>query len=135
MEEGDSRNIPADARLGLMHFIDALRGHLPGSQRLLLARSKNELPEQADPLPIIFLLAMVGAYSTKLRVASSLSLGFHALLRSTEIIYIQASHFTFPQRHGPVLLVLPPTKSGQRLQDVSETVTITDHWFLRMSGP
>ena len=76
-EECDSRNIPADARLGLMHFIDALRGHLPGSQRLLLARSKNELPEQADPLPIIFLLAMVGAHSTKLRVALSLSLGFH----------------------------------------------------------
>ena len=36
-EEGDSRNIPADARLGLMHFIDASRGHLSSSQRLLLA--------------------------------------------------------------------------------------------------
>ena len=40
-EEGDARNIPADARSGLMHFIDAPRGHLPGSQRLLLAWSRS----------------------------------------------------------------------------------------------
>ena len=43
-EEGDSRNIPADARSGLLHFIDSLRGQLHGSQRLPRAWSKNELP-------------------------------------------------------------------------------------------
>ena len=59
-EEGDFRSIPADARSGLMHFIDALRGQLHGSQRLLRAWSKNELPMRADPLPINLLLAMVG---------------------------------------------------------------------------
>ena len=48
-EEGDSRSIPADARSGLMHFIDALRGQLHGSQRLQRAWSKNELPVRADP--------------------------------------------------------------------------------------
>ena len=47
-------------------------------------------------------------------------IGFHALLRTIEIIHIQSSHFTFP---GPVLLVLPLTKTGQRLQNVTETVT------------
>ena len=73
-EEGHSRNIPVDARSGLMRFTDALRGHLPGSQRLPQAWSKNELPERADPLPINFLLAMVGAAITaqKLRIASPL---------------------------------------------------------------
>ena len=35
-----TRNIPADARSALMHFTDALRGHLLGSQRLLLAWRK-----------------------------------------------------------------------------------------------
>ena len=113
-DEGDSRNIRADARLGLMHFIKAVCGQLHGSQRLLRARSKNELPERADLLPII---AIVGAAlrGQELRIAMSLLIGFHALVRTTEIIYIQASHFTFPQRYGPVLLVLPLTKSGQRL--------------------
>ena len=53
----------------------------------------------------------------------SLLIGFHALLRTNEIIHIQASRFTFPQQHGPVLLL---TKSGQRLQNIRETVTITD---------
>ena len=51
-EEGDSRNIPTDARYGLIHFIDAPRGQLHASQRLLRAWSKNELPMRADPLPI-----------------------------------------------------------------------------------
>ena len=51
-EKGDSRNILADARCGLIHFIDALRGQLHGSQRLLRAWSKNELPMRADPLLI-----------------------------------------------------------------------------------
>ena len=123
-EEGDSHNIPSDARSGLMHFIDALHTYLPGSQRLLLAWSKNELPKRADPLPINLLLAMVGPAITahKFRIALSLLLDFHALLRTTEIIYIQASHVTFPQRCGPVLLVRPLTVSGQRLQNVPETV-------------
>ena len=66
------------------------------------------------------------ARSSKMRVATSLLIGFHALLRTTEIIFIQASHVTFPQRCGLVLLVLPLTKSGQRLQNVSEIVAITD---------
>ena len=53
-EEGDSRKIPEDARPGLMHFIDGLRGQLHCSQRLLRAWSKNELPMRDDPLPINF---------------------------------------------------------------------------------
>ena len=71
---------------------------------------------------------MVGAAITahKTRIALSLLLGFHILLRTNEIIYIHASHFTFPQRYGTVLLVLPLTKSGQRLQNGPETATITD---------
>ena len=99
-EEGDSRNIPADARSGLMHFIDAPRGQLHGSQRLLRAWGKNELPMRADPLPINLLLAMVGVAleAQKLRITMSLLIVFHVLLRTNEIIHTQASHFTFPQK-------------------------------------
>ena len=62
----------------------------------------------------------------KLRIAMSLLIGFHALLRTNEIIHIQALRFTFSQKYGSVLLVLPLVKSGQRLQRVPETVTVTD---------
>ena len=74
-------NIPADARSGLMHFIDALRGQLHGSQRQLRAWNKHELPMRADPLPIFLLLAMVGAALVPqlVRIAMSLLIGFHAL--------------------------------------------------------
>ena len=63
--------IPATSLQMRARASNALRGHLSGSQRLLRAWSKNELPERADPLQIIFLLAMVGAALTaqKLRVA------------------------------------------------------------------
>ena len=107
------------------HYIEAPRGHLQAVNDCCGHGVKNELP---DPLPINLLLAMVGAALTAqaLYVAMSLLIGFHALLRITEIINIQASHFTFPQRCGLVLLVLPLTKSGQSLQNVQETVTITE---------
>ena len=48
------------------HFIDDQRGHLLGSQRLLPAWSKNDLPERADPLPNNFLLAMVAAQTFRI---------------------------------------------------------------------
>ena len=71
---------------------------------------------------------MVGAAleAKNLRIAMSLLIGFHALLRTNEIIHIQALRITFSQKYGPVLLVLPLAKSGQRLQNVPETVTVTD---------
>ena len=71
-EECDSRNILADARSGLVHFISSRQLH--GSQRLPQAWCKNELPMRADPFPINFLLAMVGAAleAQKLRIAVSL---------------------------------------------------------------
>ena len=87
-------------------------------KRQLRAWSKNESQIRADPLPINLLLAMVGAAlkAQKMRIAMSLLIGFHTLLRTNEMVHIQASHFTFPQKCGPVLLVLPLTKLGQRLQ-------------------
>ena len=118
------RCAPRASRTSLMFYV----GICLGSQRLLLAWSKNELPERADPLPINLLLAMVGAaiIAHKTRIALSLLLGFHILLRTNEIIYIHVSHFTFPQRCGTVLLVLPPTKSGRCVQNGPETATIKD---------
>ena len=101
-----------------MHFTDAEREQLHGSQRLLRAWSKNELPKRAGPLPINFVLAMVGAAleAQTLRIAMSLLTGFHALLRSNDIIHIQASHFTFTQRMDQCCLCY----------HVPETATVTD---------
>ena len=52
---------------------------------------------RADPLPINVSLAMVGAAleaQKLLRIAMPLLIGFHALLRTNEIIHIQ--HRTSP---------------------------------------
>ena len=64
-EEGDSRNLPIDARSGLMHFIPGLRDQFPGSQRLLKAWSKHELPRRATPLPTEYAVALAGVALVK----------------------------------------------------------------------
>ena len=54
MREGDSHNILADARSDLMHFTNALRGHLPDSQRLLLAWRKMNCQSEQIPCRAFF---------------------------------------------------------------------------------
>ena len=59
-------------------------GQIHSSQRLLRAWSKHELPMRDDPLPINFLLAMVGAAleAQTLRIAMSLLIGFSRSLEN-----------------------------------------------------
>ena len=60
-EQDDLRNWATDARSGLLHVLSHLHGSLHGSQQLLIAWSKNELPQRADPLPTELLMALAGA--------------------------------------------------------------------------
>ena len=83
-QEGDPKAWAQDARSGLMHFISNLRNQLHGSQRLLKAWSKHELPVRAPPLPLQFLLGLVGCAITcsDLRLAVLLLVAFHCFLRA-----------------------------------------------------
>jgi hypothetical protein len=131
-EEGDSKSLPANARSALMHFLPRLRGSLHGSQRLLQAWTKHEMPERAPPLPTRFAMALAGRALAKrdVRLCVALMVAFHCFLRTGEILKMRAAHFVLPQRQGPALLSLPETKSGQRLQAVPESIVISDPLLL-----
>ena len=61
-----------------------------------------------------------------LRLAALLLVAFHALLRTGELRQVQAKHFAQSSGNGPILLSLPFTKSGQRHQNIPESVVIND---------
>ena len=131
-EEGDPKALPTNARSGLMHFLPRLRGKLHGAQRLLSAWTKHELPQRAPPLPREFLLALAGRalINHDLRLCVTLLLGFHAMLRTGELLAVRAQHFVHSQHGSTVHLSLPVTKSGQRLQNVPEAVVLDDPLLL-----
>ena len=134
-EEGDSRNWATDAVSGLMHFIPSLRGQLRGSQRLLRAWSKMELPTRAPPLPTVFAAAVAGAALQigDVRLCAALLVAFHAFLRTGELLKVRAGDFVLQGQDKPVLLSPPITKSGQRLKFAPESVTITDLYIILKS--
>ena len=126
--EGDATSLAVTARTGLGFFLPALAGHLHGSQRLLKAWGRSGQPKRATPLPISFLLAIVGVAVREgsLRMALALLIAFHGLLRTGEMLAMQPSHFVLPAAPGPVVLSLPATKSGQRWASPQEAVVLTD---------
>ena len=128
-QDGDGKSGAADARCALAHFMPASCGPLHGARRLLLAWGKHELPERAPPLPAGYAAAMAGAALVEGNgpLCLAILLGFHAFLRTGELLQVRAAHFVLPARPGgPVLLTLPDTKSGQRHQCVSESVVLSD---------
>ena len=131
-EEGDPKSVGDNARSGLMHFLPRLRGKLHGSQRLLTAWKKHELPQRAPPLPRAFLLALAGKALMEhdLRLCVALLLGFHAMLRTGELLAVRARDLLRADGNQSMLVSLPFTKSGQRLKNVPEAVVITDPLLL-----
>ena len=127
-QDGEPRGWAENARSALMHFLPALRRQLHGSQRLLMAWNKEELPERAPPFPARFVLAVAGAALARvsLRLSTLVLLGFHAFLRPGELLAVRAAHFVGEANANVIVLVLPCTKSGSRLQAVKESVLITD---------
>ena len=75
-----------------------------------------------------FLRALAGAAVREgsLRVALAVMVSFHGLLRTGEMLAMQASHFILPAQPGPVVLSLPATKSGHRRASSEESVVLTD---------
>ena len=118
---------------GMLHYLPQLKGKVPGSKRLLVAWSKCELPARASPLNTFFLAALAGkavALNDR-RLAVSLLLGFHCMLRTAELLKIRKMDLSLVERHSRGIVVLHETKSGQRTAS-SETVVIFDAYLVRM---
>ena len=124
-ESGRPLGFVADGLSGLHYFLPYTRKHLPGAWKLFATWRKLEVPSRAPPITVDLVLALAGrALKRKnLEFAVLMLVGFHALLRTGEMLSISPSDFLLNNETG--ILRLPKSKSGTR-RNTHEMVTIED---------
>ena len=124
-EDGTPLHLVADALSGLHHFEPFTKKKLPKSWRLYGIWRKFEVPCRAPPLPQDIVLAMAGWCLSidELTMSALILLGFHALLRTGELLQIRPCDFILDDKRG--LLSLPSSKSGVR-NNSRESVSLHD---------
>ena len=141
--EGEGRAMASTFLAGLQDAQPKLKGSLPGSWRLMRTWGANELPHRAPPLSESVLQAMVGwaIMHEHYSFALSLMVGFHGLLRTGELLGLQAFQVHITGKSQPAVISLGLTKSGRR-HGAAESVTITERsviavlWLWKQSvGP
>ena len=102
-----------------------LKGQLKTSWRLMKTWVTHEIPNRAPPLTLDALHLLVGYALFKQwnLFALSLLLGFHGLLRTGELLAVEARHVTIAKAKGPAVISLGLTKGGKR-HGAAESVTI-----------
>ena len=102
-----------------------LKTKLKSSWRLMKTWVTHEVPNRAPPLSLDALHTLVGyaLFKNWHEFALSLLLCFHALLRTGELLAIQAKHMSISRPKGPLIISLGLTKAGKR-QGAAESVTV-----------
>eukprot|EP00435_Cladocopium_sp_Y103_P041058 s698_g11.t1 len=123
--QGKGRTEGSNVLAGIQDAQPHLKGQLKQSWRLMKTWVTHEVPNRAPPLSLDCLYAMVGyslfkAWDT---FALSLLVAFHGLLRTGELLSLQARHISISKAKGPAVLSLGLTKAGKR-QGAAESVTI-----------
>lgn len=131
-QDGDPRFWAEDAVSGLQKFIPSLRGHFRQSWSLVKAWQKFELPQRCTPFSLQVFRAFLGAALRQRRKAFALTVavGFHCILRTSEMWGLVQSHFQFSNSGDKAILSLPDTKSGSRFH-FTESVTLSDPLLIR----
>lgn len=124
-EDGCPLHLVGDALSGIHHYEPWSRKRLPKSWRLYSIWRRYEVPCRAPPLTQDLTLAMAGwcLVQGELTMAALLLLGFHALLRTGELLQIRPIDFMMDRKVG--LVSLPSSKSGVR-NNSKESVSLHD---------
>ena len=122
---GKGRTEGSNILAGLQDAQPHLKGKLKMSWRLMKAWVSHEIPNRAPPLSVDVLYALVGycLFKEWATFGLSLLLGFHALLRTGELLKVQANHVSIAGPKGPAVISLGLTKAGKR-QGAAESVTV-----------
>ena len=128
---GESLHFIADALSGLHFYWPELKGALRNAWRMFKCWRRIEAPHRAPPITPLLIRALI-ARAVKLEhiaFAALLAVGFHALLRTGELLNIQNCHFEISAECG--ILTLPETKTGQRTGS-KEAVALRDSLTLQL---
>ena len=125
--EGEGRARASTFLAALQDFDPKLKNQLPMSWRLMKTWTTHEVPVRAPPLTEPLLRAMVGwaFFHEHYSFGLSLLVAFYGLLRTGELLALQAWQIHMSSSSQPAVLNLGLTKSGKR-QGAAESVTITE---------
>ena len=131
--EGEGRAAASTFLAALQDAEPKLKGHLPGSWRLMKTWVANEVPSRAPPMSESVLRAMVGwaVLHEHEEFALSLLVAFYSFLRTGELLGLQAWQIHMQNSSTPAVLNLGLTKSGKR-QGAAESVTLTEQSVLKL---
>ena len=129
--KGEPVNTIADCLSGLHFFMPELRGTLRNAWRLFRAWRKIETPSRAPPITVDIITALIGRSTEKgdLNFATLIAVGFHALLRTGELLCLQYQDLEFTSQCG--VLTLKSSKTGLR-HGTEEAVAIRDSLTLQL---
>ena len=129
--EGEGRATASTFLAALQDSQPKLKGCLPGAWRLMKAWSVNEVPQRAPPFSEAVLNAMIGwsIMHEHYSFALSLLVAFHGLLRTGELLGLQAWQIHVTGAVSPAVISLGLTKSGKR-QGAAESITISERSVL-----
>jgi hypothetical protein len=131
--DGEGRATASNFLAALQDFDPKLKGQLPMSWRLMRTWTTNEVPNRAPPLTEAVLKAMVGwaIFHEFHTFGLSLLVAFYGLLRTGELLGLQAWQIHMVSSSQPAVLSLGLTKSGKR-EGAAESVTITEKNVLQL---
>ena len=123
--QGKGRSEGSNLLAGLQDAQPHLKGKLPSSWRLMKTWVTHETPNRAPPLSLDVLHLLVGfaLFKGQSLFALSLLLAFHGLLRTGELLSLQARDISVSKAKGPAVINLGLTKAGKR-QGAAESVTL-----------
>ena len=127
--EGEAMGTVGDALSALHFFIPWTKYKLPSAWRLFRVWKKTEVPAQAPPLPVAFVLAMAARSFEKedLTMGTLLLVGFHCMLRTGELLLLTPRHILLGD--SDAVLQLGFTKTGLRFHR-KEHVSVQDNRVL-----
>ena len=131
--EGEGRAVASNFLAALQDKDPKLKGHLPLSWRLMRTWTTNEVPNRAPPLTEAVVKAMVGwsFFHQEIKFGLSLLVAFYGLLRTGELLSLQAWQFHMTAGSEPAVISLGLTKSGKR-QGAAESITLTELSVLQL---
>ena len=129
--QGEGRATASNFMAALQDYMPKLKHNLPGSWRLMKTWTTHEVPSRAPPLSESVLQAMVGWAVTHEHYTFALSLlvAFYGLLRTGELLAVQAWQIHMVSQFQPAVINLGLTKSGKR-QGAAESITLTEQHVL-----
>ena len=128
---GSTLGTVGDALCGLQFYWPESKGHLRGSWRLYKTWRKLEIPTRAPPIPAYIVQAFVRYLvdNEDYTLAFLIGLGFHAYLRTGEILSLQFKDLQLGKKTG--IVTVRGGKSGLR-NNMDEAIAIYDQCVLEL---